>query len=302
MKFLVVAILLLPTLIFAQDYKPLVGIPGVNPNSDFDTYINTLYALSISIAALLAVIKIIIAGVKWMLTDVVTSKENAKRDIKGALLGLLVVLGAVLILTVINPDILKVNFSLDTVSTTTTSDSTTLLTATCSNTTYDADTQTLVPCNSGVTYDCTAAAAMCTITLNGTISTIDTNGCLICYTPAPPPQPTCVNTTYDTTTNTPLACIYDTTTNKFNCVLASNTCTFTLGGTVSFTNATDGCVICETPPTTTQITLTCTPVTDPIYPYDCAAVVNACLTGYSGTVVLTDPITGVVICETSVVP
>lgn len=106
--------LFLPIAVFAQTtYTPLVGIPGVNPSSDFDGYINSLYALSISIAALLAVIKIVIAGVKWMTTDVVTSKGDAKKDIQGALIGLLIVLAAVLILTVINPNLTKVDLTLD---------------------------------------------------------------------------------------------------------------------------------------------------------------------------------------------
>lgn len=92
-------------------YKPLVGIPGVD-TTNFDSFISTLYALSISIAGLLAVIKIIWAGVKYMLTDVVTTKGEAKKDIQGALVGLLVVLSAVLILTVINPNIINVDMSL----------------------------------------------------------------------------------------------------------------------------------------------------------------------------------------------
>ncbi|MCA9357395.1 hypothetical protein H6784_03810 [Candidatus Nomurabacteria bacterium] len=102
-----------PSLIFAAGYTPLVGIPGVNPNSGFDAYMNALYALSISIAALLAVIKIVIAGVKWMMSDVVTDKGSAKKDIQGAVLGLLVILAAVIIITVINPDINNVNVTFD---------------------------------------------------------------------------------------------------------------------------------------------------------------------------------------------
>lgn len=99
-------LLFLPTISFAL-VEPvyLVGIPGVNANLSFDSYINALYALSISIAALLAVIKIIIAGVKWMLSDIVTNKQEAKSDIWGATLGLLLVISAVLILGVINPQL-----------------------------------------------------------------------------------------------------------------------------------------------------------------------------------------------------
>ena len=106
-------ILSLPFLAAAQPtYTPIVGIPGVDlENPSFDDYINSVYALAISLAALLAVIKIVIAGVKWMMTDIVTSKSEAKKDIQGALVGLLVILSAVLILTVINPDIIDVDVS-----------------------------------------------------------------------------------------------------------------------------------------------------------------------------------------------
>ncbi len=91
-------------------YQPLVGIPGVdNAASNFNQYINQLYFVSISIAALLAVIKIIIGGVKWMLTDVVTQKSDAKNDIRSALLGLLLIIAAVLILGTINPQLTNLN-------------------------------------------------------------------------------------------------------------------------------------------------------------------------------------------------
>jgi uncharacterized membrane protein len=100
-------LILLPAVVNAGvTYQPLVGIPGVdNAASNFDQYINQLYFVSISIAALLAVIKIIIGGVKWMLTDVVTQKSDAKNDIRGALLGLLLIIAAVLILGTINPQL-----------------------------------------------------------------------------------------------------------------------------------------------------------------------------------------------------
>ncbi len=105
LSLIIFVLLLLPAVSFAQNFVPLVEIPGVNGNADFNTYINTLYALSISIAGLLAVIKIIIAGIKWMLSDVVTSKQEAKSDIQGALFGLLIVISAVLILNIINPQL-----------------------------------------------------------------------------------------------------------------------------------------------------------------------------------------------------
>jgi hypothetical protein len=108
-----VLLISLPSVVFGADFQPLIGIPGFGDDytsGDFNRYINTLYALSISIAALLAVIKIVVAGVKWMLSDVVTSKQDAKKDIQGALIGLLIVISAVLILTVINPALTKLTF------------------------------------------------------------------------------------------------------------------------------------------------------------------------------------------------
>ena len=109
MRLLLLLILLLPTLTFAQEdgggFVPLVGIPFVETGqvSSLGEYVNALYLAAISIAAFLAVLKIIVAGVQYMLSEVVTSKEQAKKSIYGAIVGLLIVLGAFLILNTINP-------------------------------------------------------------------------------------------------------------------------------------------------------------------------------------------------------
>lgn len=104
-------ILGLPGVLLAEDrppFTPIVGIPGVtDPSLNFSDYINALYALAISIAAIMAVIKIIIAGVKYMLSDVVTSKSEALSDIQGAIFGLIIVISSYLILYVINPQLIK---------------------------------------------------------------------------------------------------------------------------------------------------------------------------------------------------
>lgn len=113
-------LILLPTITFGAtpQYTPLVGI-GINPNTDFEGFINTLYYMSIGIAALLAVIKIVIAGVKYMLSEVVTNKSEAKKDIRTALVGLLIVMSAVLILNIINPQLTNIGFNPNQVQTVT---------------------------------------------------------------------------------------------------------------------------------------------------------------------------------------
>ncbi len=98
--FVITTLIFVPGITFAQRY--LVDLP-IDTKGSFNEYINLLYKMSISIAALLAVVKIIIAGAKYMLSDIVTTKGEAKKDIRGALLGLLLIIGAVIILNTINP-------------------------------------------------------------------------------------------------------------------------------------------------------------------------------------------------------
>jgi hypothetical protein len=103
---LVTLLAFVPIAVFAQedDNKNLVNLP-IGDTDSFNDYINAVYLMFISIAALIAVVKIIIAGVKYMFTDIVTQKGEALNDIKGALLGLLIILSAVVVLTIINPDL-----------------------------------------------------------------------------------------------------------------------------------------------------------------------------------------------------
>ncbi|MBY0538733.1 pilin [Patescibacteria group bacterium] len=111
--FIAFVCLLVPATSQAGEFVNLVGVPGIDSNGlpNLNAYINALYRLSISIAALLAVIKIVIAGAKYMLSDIVTHKEDAKKDIQGALIGLLIVIGAIIILNTINTDLTNLNLS-----------------------------------------------------------------------------------------------------------------------------------------------------------------------------------------------
>lgn len=166
MKYLLFfGLLILPTITLAAttSYLPLVNLPGItDPGTNFEKFINTLYATSISLAALLAVIKIIIAGVKWMMTDVVTSKGDAKKDIQAALTGLLVVLAAVLILSVINKNLVSINLSFDTVGTASSNNNTASKPASrdCVEKTPSCIDESTS--NRYVCYDCTQAVALCT--------------------------------------------------------------------------------------------------------------------------------------------
>lgn len=94
------------------DFTPLIGIPGIQETGDINSYVNALYGLAISIAALIAVVKIVLAGAKYMMDDIVTHKSEAKEDIKNSLIGLLIIIGAWIILATVNSDL--TNLSLNT--------------------------------------------------------------------------------------------------------------------------------------------------------------------------------------------
>ena len=95
----------------SKDFVPLAGIPGVTgDHPSFTDYLNALFRITIGLGALFAVVKIAFAGVWYMMSEGgFTSKEAAKKDIWGALAGLLILLSTVIILDLINPDILNLN-------------------------------------------------------------------------------------------------------------------------------------------------------------------------------------------------
>lgn len=107
--FLFSLILLLPAITFAQSMDTFQQIPFWNKQADSSSYIQALYTMAISVAAILVVLRLIMAGVQYMFSEMITSKQKAKETIQSALLGLLIILGAVTILTTINPNLVKLD-------------------------------------------------------------------------------------------------------------------------------------------------------------------------------------------------
>jgi hypothetical protein len=94
----------------AQGYTPLAGLPQVQgQNQGLAAYFNRLYMVTIAVGAILAFLKISIAGVKYSLTGIVTDKEDAKKDIKGALFGLAILLIPFIVLNTIYPGLTNLN-------------------------------------------------------------------------------------------------------------------------------------------------------------------------------------------------
>ncbi|OGZ04315.1 MAG: hypothetical protein A2648_01045 [Candidatus Lloydbacteria bacterium RIFCSPHIGHO2_01_FULL_41_20] len=101
----------------AQDgYVALEPLPNVNAGVDggtFAGYLQNVFDLGIGIAIALAVVMLVWGGAEYLSTDAVFGKEDAKEKIWGALWGLILALGIVIILKTINPEILKLNLRLD---------------------------------------------------------------------------------------------------------------------------------------------------------------------------------------------
>jgi hypothetical protein len=101
------------------NYKLLAPLNGIqNFESDpeknpcaFGKYMNMMIKIILGIAAVLAVIMIIKGGFEYMMSSLPSGKESGKGTITQAILGLIIALGAYLILFTINPNLL--NFCLD---------------------------------------------------------------------------------------------------------------------------------------------------------------------------------------------
>jgi len=91
--------------------------PGSSTGSSSDTlgqYLNMMIKIFIGICAVLAVIMIVIGGMKYMTDELISNKEEGKKRIMGAIFGLLLALGAWVLLNQINPTILKSNVDIPT--------------------------------------------------------------------------------------------------------------------------------------------------------------------------------------------
>ena len=110
--FLLFVYMFAPFMTFAEEeYVPLTkgGIPGVSDIGamSMTELLNSFFTISVSIAAVLAVIMIAIGGFKYMTSESMFKTSGAKEQIMDAIIGLIIVLSAVLILSVINPDIVS---------------------------------------------------------------------------------------------------------------------------------------------------------------------------------------------------
>ena len=83
-------------------------------NTALGAYLNMMIRLFIGICAVLAVIMIVMGGVEYITSELISSKEAGRERITHAILGLLLAMGSWLLLNTINPDILKSDLNVPT--------------------------------------------------------------------------------------------------------------------------------------------------------------------------------------------
>ncbi len=115
-------VLTLPAFVLAQtgfvpltkdaDFAKIFGLSGASMGrngNDLGSFINGAFKISLSIGAILAVLRIAWAGWIYMSSDMSGEKSHAKEILGDVVIGLLLLLGAYLILYQINPQILNLN-------------------------------------------------------------------------------------------------------------------------------------------------------------------------------------------------
>lgn len=98
-------------------YTPLAPLPGLENTVSLEgdnalgKYLNVILNLVIGIAAVLAMVMIVMGGIQYMTSELPHMKEGGKERITNAVFGLILALGSYLLLSTINPDLLKTDLS-----------------------------------------------------------------------------------------------------------------------------------------------------------------------------------------------
>lgn len=82
-------------------------VEEIDTGAGLGVYLNLMIKLIIGISAVLAVVMIVMGGIEYIGSELISNKEEGRERIKNALLGLLIAMGAWALLNTINPDLLN---------------------------------------------------------------------------------------------------------------------------------------------------------------------------------------------------
>ena len=88
----------------------LENIPGIGESTQcIETYIKAGFNIFLGIASVIAIVQFAFGGLMYMMSEAVTSKEDAKKRMTSSVWGVLLILASYIILYQINPNILTTN-------------------------------------------------------------------------------------------------------------------------------------------------------------------------------------------------
>ncbi|TSC92051.1 MAG: hypothetical protein CEN90_166 [Parcubacteria group bacterium Licking1014_17] len=87
-----------------------VTIPKIDPAIGFTGFISNLYDTALAVVGACVFVMFLWGGIQWMVSGVSDKKAAAKEIMKRAVIGAIILVSAVLILRVINPDLVKNQF------------------------------------------------------------------------------------------------------------------------------------------------------------------------------------------------
>ncbi len=97
-------------------YKLLAPLPGITEidfaKATFWDYTIKIFKIMIGIAGVLAVLMIVVGGMEYMTSDIISKKESGKDRIWSAVQGLILILGSFIILKTISPNLLNLDLNI----------------------------------------------------------------------------------------------------------------------------------------------------------------------------------------------
>lgn len=119
--FLTVSLVVGVATVSAQNYTPLVPLPGTviqgGTTTNLSSYLSGIIKLLIALGGALAILFAIIGGTQYVAASTNPSlKEGAKERLMGALIGLAIILTSYLLLNSINPKLVQFNLALEPVT------------------------------------------------------------------------------------------------------------------------------------------------------------------------------------------
>jgi len=138
-------------------YTPLEPLPNgptsYTGSTNLSAYLSQMYRIAVTVGGLLAVVFLVVGGIRYMLAEAGIKIQDAKDQMYKAVWGLLIVVGSYLVLWSINPALVQFNLSLPNSPTTTATNTVTTNTATqtftsaSQNTSLDGTTVNQDNCN-----------------------------------------------------------------------------------------------------------------------------------------------------------